>query len=230
MNAPGKPAAAPLPLGYGPAAALASRVTARRVALACGGVPLVTGVLVLLAWLVTGQVWLVIAGLLTIVVGCVLVAVGSIAAAIHAVRNLRAGHLPRRRVLRDAGLIVVLLLSNFPAALVCAGIARRVDLLYVVTVVNASGVTLDSFVISGPGVIADLGPVGPGARASHACRFADDGELTFAASQPGSSFSGTIDGYVYSISGGDEVVTVAGPGAVIVTPNNRPPLLKWMDN
>jgi hypothetical protein len=222
--------AAPLPLAYGPPARPVSRVTARGVALACGGVPLVAGLPIFAAWLLTGREDLIGAGLITIGGGVLLSAIGAAALLVHVGRGLRGTHVPRRRTLRDGVLLGLLLLANYPATFLCAATALEIQFRYLVTVVNSSAAPVESFVLSGAVVPVQVGPIPAGVRVRQVCRFTGDGELTFTATQGSVSYTGPIDNYVSRSLGRDALVTINGPGAVTVTDRKRPPWRKWIDS
>jgi hypothetical protein len=218
----------PSTLPYGHQPSRLARISLFRIAIYCALLPLVTGILIFAAWILSGWQWLMLAGLYTIVGGIVCFFVGCIVLNVHVVRAFRRAPQSRRSTKRAGTLVGILLLSNFPIAILCAWTALSIDGAYLVTVVNTSGSPLDSFVLSGPGLSVELGPLAPGDRARHLCRLNGDGGIDFSATLRGNAaFTGTVDGYVFG--GADKVVTVTGPGSVTLTDQNRSPLRKWLD-
>ncbi len=158
------------------------------IALACGAIPLVVGSAIYFAFRATRLNWLPIAGYFTILAGLGFFAVGIACLIAYAYRQ--RGFTGRKL------LVGLLLLSNFPAAAFYALSGLALLTQYVVTVVNESESTIESFVIEGPGVHVELGPVQVGE--SKLCRvfFDADGALKFNAQQQQFRFDGEIEGYV----------------------------------
>ena len=101
-----------------------------------------------------------------------------------------------------------LLLVNFPAAAIFTLSAINVVTRYTVRVLNESGNAIESFVVTGPGVRVELGPVAPGHRVKRHLGFSGDGSLEFTARQGQSNFRGVLDGYVTGGLGGDTTIRV----------------------
>src|SRR5215212_7932726 len=86
-----------------------------RVALVCGATPLLVGVSTTIVFLLTLRQWLAFIGILTVLVGLFVLLIG-VVALVFCVANLRhAGVFDRAAKLR-VFLVVLLMLSNFPAA------------------------------------------------------------------------------------------------------------------
>jgi hypothetical protein len=220
----------PAPLEYRATAAADNTIPINylRTAVYCGAIPLVIGLLVFAAWLVTGWERLMPIGVLVMAGGTLLVVVGIVALAVHAYRELRtrgAAIGSARRML----LTLLLLLVNFPVAFSVMRAVWEISTAYLVTLVNASGAPVDSFVLSGPGFVKELGPLPAGGRANYVCRFSGDGELTFASQQGGTIATGVVDGYVTKSVGADEIVSIGLGGQLTVTRQRRVPLQKWWE-
>lgn len=101
--------------------------TSYRFALACGAVPLVTGIIFYLVWLVTGLEVLTQVAALVIVISLFLVFLGSLALARFAWQALRTPELPRDRVWRAIIIVGTLLSLNLPviAGLVGQALPKR---------------------------------------------------------------------------------------------------------
>ena len=109
-----------------------------RVAVACGAIPLVTGIGVFLLWVPTRWEFFVAAGIVTIGAGLVLFTIGVITLGYFVWTSWRAGQIARARMWRLTLACGALLLVNFP---VCAAIGMAVSVissLYTVTITNES--------------------------------------------------------------------------------------------
>ena len=220
----------PVTLEYGRARINWPKASPLRIAIICAATPLIAGFLIFGAWLLTGWGLWYAAGLVTIVVGLLLFGAGLSALIVHSVRGLRDGRGNRRRVLCESLLVTLLLLSHFPAAAYIVSVLSWIEFSYLVSVVNTSGVAVDSFVLTGPGMRVELGPIPPGGRVHHDCRFRGDGALGFTMSQRGAMQTvEEIDGYVTGGLNGDVQITVTAPGTTLSTPVNRAPVRKWLD-
>jgi energy-coupling factor transporter transmembrane protein EcfT len=145
-------------------------------------VPMATGTLIFLLWMVTGWRWLVIAGLFTLVVGFGSVLFG-------------AGLLLIRRGPRS-WLIGLILLVNFPIAY---GIVWRVQTMVVtssVTVVNKGSSTVESCVVAGGSASIDFGPIRPGGKATRYFLITHDGTSRFTARQNEHQVEAIVEPYV----------------------------------
>ena len=153
-----------------------------RVAVACGALPLLTGVSIFLCWLVTGWEWLMGAGIITIYAGCLLFLCGIVALGSY----LFFDHLPTQslgRRLLICALVGLLLLSNFPVA---GGIIKtviRLESRSYVAIRNASSRTWEEVRIVGGGCDEAFGSIKPGHSTERPMRFSRDGELILTARQ-----------------------------------------------
>src|SRR4051794_13746211 len=96
----------------------------RRFILFCGWMPMVVGFSILLAFEVTHWEPFPFLGLLWIAVGTIVVAIGTVMLLTYLVCELRVGRQPGRTLLH-CFLMLVLLLSNFPAAWLCILMAAQ---------------------------------------------------------------------------------------------------------
>jgi hypothetical protein len=172
------------------------------VAIACGAIPLTMGVIIYLLWRLTWWDWLAAVGIANIGIGLVFVFIGSINLLLSFVN-------PASRKRRGEVLTAFLLIANFPAAALCVYSAQEVRTRYTVEVFNETNLPISSFVLIGPGVAIELGPIGPGEHAQRHLHFKGVGELGFAAKQR-TEFAGTIDGYVCDLPD-HKLIHVRGP-------------------
>jgi hypothetical protein len=106
-------------------------------------------------------------------------------------------------------IVAVLLLANFPVALLYARTGSRLLTEYVVVVSNRTTSTVERFAIVGPGCNLELGPLRPGTSQTARLEFSADGTLTYSTTHGGHHDSGTIEGYV--------TVNMAGRRNVLIT-------------
>jgi len=135
-----------------------------KLAFLCGALPLVTGTLGFLTWLVTRWDWLMLAGLVTIFLGLVWFVMGAICLSIHLHRSDQLASPEHRRQNCLALITVCLLLINFPAAYYYTAWASDISTRYTLIVVNESGQHIESVRVSAPGIVRELGPVKRGGQ------------------------------------------------------------------
>ncbi|MFO1021667.1 MAG: hypothetical protein U0903_13365 [Planctomycetales bacterium] len=188
-----------------------------RTALLCGAVPLSTGTVIFLVWLVTGWWWLMPAGIFTIYIGTLLVCFG-VAALYRYWKLAIAPRVPKRKRNLRTWLCLGVLLVNFPAA---AGMTyAAIDLMtsYRVVVRNDSAKPLVNVELFGPGCTARIGTIPPGRKTSSKLRFQGDGPVVMSATNDGRTHHTTLHGYVSSNFGGSCHVTVQRDGVLTVAP------------
>ncbi len=142
-----------------------------KVAILCGAVPLLTGTLIYFAWRLTRIDGLMNAGVWTILFG-LLAFVAGLGCLFNQSWNADGDLVARRHLRRQGAFALALLLSNFPAAAYYTLSAIDVVTHYTVDVENESDRRIESFVITGPGIRAELGPIAPGRRVQNVRRFA----------------------------------------------------------
>ena len=179
-----------------------------KIAIVCGAVPLAAGTLIYLAWRVTRWDALPGLGLLNIICGLVLSLIGVVCLIGYLIRELRQPRIPQATLFVQVLLVSGLLLVNYLAATLF--VMSAVDLMAQCTlhVANESTSTIESFVLIGPGVRVEAGPIQPGGSTSRTLDFQGDGMLKFAAKQQNVSFDGLLVDYVTSGMGGEIVVRV----------------------
>jgi hypothetical protein len=174
------------------------------IAIGCGAIPLIVGSAIYFAFRATRADWLPLAGYFTILAGLAFFAVGIACLIAYAYRQRRLSGLTL--------LVGCLLLSNIPAAAFYAlsGVALITE--YVVTVINESESKIDSFVVEGPGVRVELGPILVAESKQCRVNFDADGTLTFNARQQQLRFDGEIDDYVTRNMGGMATIRIKPDG------------------
>jgi len=191
--------------------------TCLKVAVVCGVVPLVAGIGIFVAWLITRATWLEGAGVLTMVAGVGLVAAGTVFLAIYVVAAWRRRELSRRRIFVRAAGVLALYGANFVAADGAIMGAWLIQSRYTVTVVNRSNAPLQSGCIEGGGVVIHLEDVPPGETIRESFWIGTDGTLALSGRHGQADVEVIVDSYVTNGAGGDKTVTLDGDGELTVT-------------
>ena len=154
--------------------------------------------------------WLVAAGMLLIPVGLVFFAFGfgCLLRGQSQTQDGRGSDCIKVSTLAIGGL----LFANFPAAAFYTWSAIDVTTRYTVEIVNDTGKTIDSFVLTAPGVHVELGPIQNGKRKQRHFQFSGDGSLDFSMRQQEVEISANADGYVTNGLGGRATIRLQPNG------------------
>jgi hypothetical protein len=174
----------------------------------CGATPLLIGSLIYTTWRLTRWPWLETAGLIMIAVGTISVMVGAGFLFRCTWKGFRAARIHRAKIQLHAFLAGGMLLLNVPVATIFAVSAIHIMTCYVMRVSNESGSAIESFVVTGPGIRVDLGPIAPGQSTEYQMTFSGDGSLDFIARQQQSVWGGVMEGYVTGGLGGDTTIRI----------------------
>ncbi|NBR85563.1 MAG: hypothetical protein EBT61_08655 [Verrucomicrobia bacterium] len=161
------------------------------------------------------------AGIGTVGGGLVLFTGGSVCLVIHACQVLidRRGTLSRELV--KVSFCALLLLVNFPAAYFCLGTAARIQQQYTVIATNYSSVRVEKFVVTGPGVKVDLGPIKPGHTVKRHLDFRGSGPLLCLAEQEGISTTAKLEELVDNSFRSYKRIQIPQKGVISVTPTEH---------
>ena len=121
-----------------------------KAALFLGIAPLVTGIAIFLAWVLSRAEWLMGAGMITIYAGIGCVAVGVACLAVYLWRSWRAEAARRRRLAWQAVGMLALFLANFAVAGGAVYGAIMIETRYTVSITNHSSLPLESSNKVGP--------------------------------------------------------------------------------
>lgn len=193
---------------------------AYRVALICGALPLLVGVLIFLVWLITRWDWLMMAGIFTLYGGVAVFFIGAIALVRFFWLAVRTPELPRRGLWLSTLGCAALLLSNFAVAGGITASVIAIETRYTVVVHNTSRQPLSGVRVFGGGCEADFGTIPPGGIVRRSFWIQHDGELEFRAVSGATTHSESIDGYVTNSMGGYTTVTI-NPDDTISVSNNH---------
>jgi hypothetical protein len=195
--------------------------TLLKVALICGATPLIVGFAIYISWRLNRAEWLMGAGLANIAAGLLMFLVGVVCLSMRSTKlPIGAPDVHRRRS-KLRKLAWVLLTANFPAALLMALSAIDVETRYTVTVINETSAPIQSFLLSGPGVRVEMGPISPNGKAKKHLCFSGNGSLEFVARLAESKTNGVIEDYVSLGLSGRNIVRVKADGSIKVEQASR---------
>ncbi len=183
-----------------------------KTAVLCGAIPLVFGTSIYFAWRLTRAGWLETAGLYTIVVGLAAFVTGAIQLAAYLVEQSRTKATARRALWIQGLAVGGLLLINFPAAWIYMLSVSEIYDRYTVQVTNEGKSPVESFVVTGPGVRVEFGPIASGKTVKRHLHFGGDGTLDFTVRHGQQQSKGTLEGYVTGGLGGSKTVRVKQNG------------------
>ncbi len=191
-----------------------------RLAVLCGVLPLVAGIGIFVAWVITEASWLTMAGLLTINVGVYAVVVGLVLLIVYMSWAWQGGQIPRRRLVGQTLAVVALFAANFVAAGGAVMGAQVISSRYTVVVTNQSNAPLQSARIEGGGVAVEFGDIPPGATVSESFWIKHDGQLTLSGRHGSNDVHAVIADYVTNGQGDYLDVTVDPNGNIIAPESN----------
>lgn len=154
-----------------------------RLALACGLLPLVSGVSVLLLFVLTHHDGLPVVGLMILIAGPVLLVAGLVSLCVGLLRmspeRIAAANSQRGMPVQWLAVIALLvLLVNPPAGVICAAIGERETTRYIVHVHNTTTQTIGPIDLAYDGKHRTLNAVRPGGRESEWFMVVHDGDVT----------------------------------------------------
>ena len=195
--------------------------TLLRVAILCGVTPLITGFAIYVSWRQSRSEWLISAGFVNIAVGLVLFVSGVICLSMRSTRITSGGPDVHRRLSNFRKLAWVLLIVNFPAALLIALSVIDVQTRYTVTVINESSRPIQSLLLKGPGVSVEAGSISPKKSLRKHLQFSGDGSLDFEIRSEQSKTNGVVEDYVTGGLGGAKTIRINGDGSIKLEPVPR---------
>ncbi len=178
-----------------------------RFALACGLVPLISGIVVFLFWLVSRWEVLKLVGFFVILTGIACILGGAIALIFSLRQSLTQGY-PIKKNLPKWTLITAIFLSNFLAAGAIIVSVLTIESRYTVRIVNQSKQKLSSITITGAGCLIEVPDLPASASTSQHFYVKQDGTLTIKFKTDDSEMEGVIEDYVTNGMGGSAKVTV----------------------
>lgn len=187
-------------------------------AFVCGALPMILGTAVFVIWAVTRWEWWERAWMWLIGFAIICLLVGSVAIVRHLAQSQSgsASGAGSRRCAVFAGLLLFL---NIPAGVLLMMLLVSVLTRYTVDVVNDSDATVESLVLTGPGVESlEIGPVAPQQRASKPLRFSGDGKLAYSGLYKGSIHTGILEASANPAAGGGKRLRIMPEGDWVIGP------------
>ena len=179
-----------------------------QISLICGAAPLAIGVIIFLAWYFTRLNKLLLLGIFTIYGGLATVIIGIICLTVYLVLQFRINHSFSRNIVKQGLFSGSILFANFPVTAIIVILVIKIATTFTVVIANKSGSIIDNFVLTGPGVNIDMGPIAPNENAKHSFNVAHDGVLKFKAGQKNNETEGIVEDYVTSGIGGKKLVII----------------------
>jgi len=186
-----------------------------RFALACGLVPLVSGIVVYLLWI--GSRWevLKLVGFFVIAAGIASIFVGVISLIFSLRHSLSLGH-PIKQNLPKCILIATIFLSNFLAAGAIIASVLSIETRYTIQLVNQSKQKLSSITISGGGCLIEVPDLPASATTTQHFYIKQDGSLNIKAKTDDTELEQVIESYVTNGMGGNAKITVDENNNVLI--------------
>ncbi len=192
-----------------------------RVAIFCGGLPLLAGVTLCGLFLTVAEdkgyesAW-VSAGLAVIFAGLALFGLGLVALCVYFLKGRRAG-LETRKLVENCVLTLMLLFSNFPVALACTWVANDEMSAYHLTFKNDSSESVEDILVTWPGGSHPVAvPLHSLESVQFKIRVTGEGPIEYTSIQGGEACEGVVSGYVTTNLGGAAEVTFTGDCAFTV--------------
>ena len=178
-----------------------------KLAIFCGGLPLLAGVTLCGLFLTVAgdksyeSAWM-SAGLAVIFAGLALFGLGLVALCVYFLKGRKAG-LEMRKLVENCVLTLLLLSSNFPVALACTWVANQEMSAYHLTLKNDSSEPVEDILVTWPG---GSHPVAVSLHSLESVQFkirvTGEGPIEYTSMQGGESCEGVLVGYVTSGLGG----------------------------
>ncbi len=185
-----------------------------RFCLLCGLLPMTIGAAVFAAWYFTRSWFLVAAGIYTVYSGVVCVIAGLVSLLVYEYKCLKAGN---KSDARKGAFPLIVLLLNFPLAVLIVSVSLNLMAQYTLTVQNRTGSDINNISFAGPGVEVAAGPVKSQESRTVKMRFKHDGSLRYHVSLNEGEVDGIVEGYVTRNMGGDKLFLIREDGIEVRT-------------
>ena len=182
-----------------------------KLSLVSGLVPLCTGILIFLCWLVTRDNRLEMMGAYTISVGLGLFIVGIFCLTIYVIQSRNNGAVGywKRSILS-----LVILVSNFPVAVAIFGAVIYVISISTVTIENRTKTKIKELVLSERNHVYNIGIVLPNEKLEKNYRFQSEGAVHYSFIRDQNKYEGIMFGYVTGGIGSEAIMLVTESGEV----------------
>ena len=177
----------------------------------CGLVPLCTGILIFLCWLVFRDNWLETAGVYTIYVGVASFVIGMFCLTLYVIQSRNSkviGYWKRSMV------SLVILVSNFPVAVAIFSTVFYMISISTVTIENRMKIKIESLVLSERGHVYNIGAVLPNETLEKNYRFQSEGAVHYSFTRGKKKYGGIMFGYVTGGVGSKAKMLITKTGEV----------------
>jgi hypothetical protein len=189
-----------------------------KLALASGLAPLIAGVGIFAAWLVTRADWFMGAGIYNLMAGLVLFFCGLVFLLVHCLVERKSGkRFPQKQTL--IGLAILLL--NFPTSALIIYSVEYIVSTSSVTVVNNSSFAVTDMVLNAGLRTHPFPPIAADQEVTESFRFKYEGAIAYKLSVDGSIKSGIMFGYVSDGMGESATLVIKSDGAIQIRRANQ---------
>ncbi len=182
-----------------------------KLSLVCGLMPLSTGILIFLCWLVTRAHWLKMVGLVTLYIGLGLFVIGVIFLVIYFIQSRKNEILG---YWKKSSVSLLILLSNFPVYAVIMGTVIYVAGISTVIIENQSTTSIKKVILSVQGNIFNLGSVLPNEQIKKNIHFQSEGAVHYSFTREKDKYEGVMFGYVTGGMGNTAIMVITESGKV----------------
>lgn len=173
-----------------------------------------TGGLIFVSWLVSRADWLMQAGIYNIQVGLVLFIAGLGCLMVYGLQARKSGHC---YPIKQVGILLGILLFNFPAAILGVLSVMYIVSVSVVTVFNHSAFEVTDLVLKERDRTYHFPPIAPGEEVTEYFRFKYEGGVEYKLSLNGVAKTGLMFGYITHGMGGNAMLTITSNGNIEIT-------------
>ena len=173
--------------------------------------PLSTGILIFICWLVTRTHWLKMAGLVTLYIGLGVFVIGVICLVIYFVQSRNNAALG---YWKKSAVSLLILLSNFPVYSAIMGAAIYVVGTSTVIIENQSTISIKKVILSVQGNIFNIGSVLPNEKIKKNIHFQSEGAVHYSFTREKDKYEGVMFGYVTGGMGNTAIMVITESGKV----------------
>jgi hypothetical protein len=189
-----------------------------KLAMASGLAPLIAGVGIFAAWLVTRADWFMGAGIYNLMAGLVLFFCGLVFLLVYGLGERKSGNsFPKKQTL----IALAILLLNFPTAAVVIYAVKYIVSTSSVTVLNMSSFVVTDMVLNAGLRSHPFPPIASDQEVTESFRFKYEGAIVYKLSVDGSVKSGIIFGYVSDGMGESATLVIKSDGTIQIRRANQ---------
>ncbi len=184
-----------------------------QIALLCGLFPLIFGIIIFISWFVTGAHWLELAGLINIVVGLCLFCIGIFFLGIYLYKAKQSNI---DNYLKHSLIPLLILIINFPIAIVAINAATYIESISIVQIENHSEHNITNFRLMAGDERHKIGFIPKHGEAKDKFHFKHEGSVHYSFVMDEKNHEGIMFGYVTHGMGSTAIMVISDTGAVNV--------------